>query len=101
MRHTLLLCLLIGCGIAQEDFPDEAAEAWCKRADKCGELPDGQDRDECQAAVSASVDFVIDGAAILGAEYNSAGAGACVREIRSLTCDELLDWNAGDCDLFD
>ena len=56
MRHTLLLCLLIGCGIAQEDFPDEAAEAWCKRADKCGELPDGQDRDECQAAVSASVE---------------------------------------------
>ena len=96
---TFVVVSLAGCAVSQEDFPEEAASAYCKRADACDFL-DGS-REDCEGAVSGTLNTLIGAADLFGAEWDAGGAGRCVRKVRSATCDQLddFDWD-GNCELF-
>lgn len=100
MRLSFLtIVLLSACGIPQEDLGEKAGEAWCKRARQCGDI-EREEEEDCVSQIANGVDLVVNLGESFGEEYDAGGAGACVREVRSLSCDEMDTWSSEDCRLF-
>lgn len=98
MRTWIMLAAMMGCSVSEADFPEKSAQAICKKADRCDEL-DGT-REDCEEGWANLVEGVIDVADALGADYDPAKGGECIRHIKALECDELDDWADDDeCDV--
>lgn len=91
MRMVPLLAL-IGCTIAEEDFPDAYADAVCDRLYECdrGDYENRyDDAEECKNEWAYGVELWMDAEDLLGGEYAEEAARDCISGIREADCGDL------------
>jgi hypothetical protein len=95
-RITGALLILASCGgVALQDFPEEAATAYCERAESCGELA-ANDVPDCIDTSAGLLQLAVDFQD--SSEYDEAQAGRCVRALGGLDCDDLDLDSVPECD---
>jgi hypothetical protein len=98
--RAALLVSLAACAIPEDEFPDRAAGAWCRKAAACGELEDrfgSDDVSECIDDVEDVFGAVATGASFFGCDYDPETAGSCVAAFSSGDCG-VLDNNPDPCE---
>ncbi|TVQ89543.1 MAG: hypothetical protein EA397_15000 [Deltaproteobacteria bacterium] len=91
IRYIVLLLLCASCTIAVENFPDRGATAVCDKLLECDELELAYNN--CHRNWRAVIEAWIEGAQLLGYEYDPSGARSCVRRVEDLSCDDRDDWD--------
>jgi hypothetical protein len=96
LTTVLSLALLAGCGgnLDQQEAREEAVEASCDRAERCGQIGDGEeflDRDECEVEVAAFWNGLWPKDQCDG-NIRSDDLERCVRAIEDTSCSNGLDF---------
>jgi hypothetical protein len=100
---ALLALSLMACAIPEEDFPDAYAKAACDRQEECN--ADGYanrwDSDvECEESWADLAELLLDVGDLFGETYDPAKGRECVRDLKTLSCDELEDGDH-ECDVWE
>lgn len=93
----MTLLLLVGClfELDEDAFKDQYASIWCARVHECNlgfyESEYDADYDECVDDVDDLLDDLD------GGDYDEDAAADCLEQMRSISCGELYEDGADDC----
>jgi hypothetical protein len=106
MKRTLVtlvaLSSLVGCAVAEEDFPVKAARSSCDRFAECdaGNYSDVYSDDaDCEADWADFWEFYLDFGDLAGETYDGRKGRDCLSEIRHADCDAIESGDI-DCDVW-
>lgn len=91
---TVALLVIGACAIEEDDFPERAANAWCRKASACDEIEarvGSEDFDDCLDFAEDLFSIGTAAASFLNCDYDPAAAGSCVAAFGASDCDVLDD----------
>lgn len=102
-ERLILLALLVGCAIPEEDFAPTYAVTICDRLEECDKGSYENlytDAADCQDDWEDAAEVFMAGADLLGADYSEEKGRECIDEIQAAACG---DFSSGEyeCDIYE